>query len=117
MLPLNIFLSWPAVRVVYRRRADRGGMEQADAWELRPGENGPESAAPGATTARHFINELVKNAATGSETAGEKMKALAMHLLEAQGWERVKDIRESLTESMLTSAITPRWGSLMSARL
>jgi len=47
----------------------------------------------------------------------EKMKALAMHLLEAQGWERVKDIRESLTEPMLTSAITPRWGSLMSARL
>ena len=47
-------------------------MEQADAWELLPGENGPESAAPGATTARHFINELVKNAATGSETAGEK---------------------------------------------
>ena len=92
-------------------------MEQADAWELLPGENGPESAAPGATTARHFINELVKNAATGSETAGEKMKALAMHLLEVQGWERVKDIRESLTEPMLTSAITPRWGSLMSARL
>ena len=86
-------------------------MEQADAWELRPGENGPETAAPGATTARHFINELVKNAATGSETAGAKLKALAMHLLEAQGWECVKDIRESLTEPMLASAIILRDGA------
>ena len=56
-------------------------MERADAWELRPGENGPETAAPDATTARHFVDELVKHAGHGNEAAGAKMKTLAMHLL------------------------------------
>ena len=58
-------------------------MDRADAWELRPGENGPETAAPDATTARHFVDELelVKHAGHGNEAAGAKMKTLAMHLL------------------------------------
>ena len=48
-------------------------MERADAWELRPGENGPETAAPDATTARHFVlDELVKHAGHGNEAAGAK---------------------------------------------
>ena len=57
------------------------GIERADAWELRPGENGPETAAPDATTARHFVDELVQHAGHGNEAAGVKMKTLAMHLL------------------------------------
>ena len=79
------------------------GMERADAWELRPGENGPETAAPDATTARHFVlDELVKHAGHGNEAAGAKMKTLAMHLLNEQDCENigeiqnVRDIRESL---------------------
>ena len=75
------------------------GIERADAWELRPGENGPETAAPDATTARHFVDELVKHAGHGNEAAGAKMKTLAMHLLNEQGWENVRDmehVRESL---------------------
>ena len=78
------------------------GIERADAWELRPGENGPETAAPDATTARHFVDELVQHAGHGNEAAGAKMKTLAMHLLNEQGLENagdiqnVRDIRESL---------------------
>ena len=78
------------------------GIERADAWELRPGENGPETAAPDATTARHFVDKLVKHAGNGNEAAGAKMKSLAMHLLNEQGLENagdiqnVRDIRESL---------------------
>ena len=77
----------------------RFGMERADAWELRPGENGPETAAPDATTARHFVDELVKHAGHGNEAAGAKMKTLAMHLLNEQGWENVRD-RENVRESL-----------------
>ena len=116
MLPLNIFLSWPAAS---RIAAPRGSRRHGASRRLgaASGRERPGVGRAWCDDRPSFINELVKNAATGSETAGEKMKALAMHLLEAQGWERVKDIRESLTEPMLTSAITPRWGSLMSARL
>jgi len=74
-------------------------MERADAWELRPGENGPETAAPDATTTRHFVDELVKHAGHGNEGAGAKMKTLAMHLLNEQGWENVRD-RENVRESL-----------------
>ena len=77
----------------------RFGMERADAWELRPGENGPETAAPDATTTRHFVDELVKHAGHGNEAAGAKMKTLAMHLLNEQGWENVRD-RENVRESL-----------------
>lgn len=80
-------------------------MQRDDAWELRPGDNGPETAAPDATSARRFVDELVKYTGHGNEAAGVKMKTLAMHLLNEQGWENVRDIRESLTATMLSTAM------------
>ena len=80
-------------------------MAQTDAWALVPGDNGPTTAAPGTTRAVHFVKQLVENAAQAGTQPGLKMQALAMHLLEEQGWETVEDIRNSLTEPMLTAAI------------
>ena len=88
-----------------RRHHISFGMQRDDAWELRPGDNGPETAAPDATSARHFVDELVKYTGHGNEAAGVKMKTLAMHLLNEQGWENVRDIRESLTATMLSTAM------------
>ena len=80
-------------------------MAQTDAWALVPGDNGPTTAAPGTTRAVHFVKQLVENAAQAGQQPGLKMQSLAMHLLEEQGWETVEDIRNSLTEPMLTAAI------------
>ena len=54
---------WQAVGSLPNRASARPcQLAPCRSWELRPGDNGPETAAPGATTDRHFINELEKNA-------------------------------------------------------
>lgn len=79
-------------------------MVPAAAWELVPGALGPTVAAPGSTTAVHFVQQLQANSALAGPEAGENMRKLCLRLLTLQGWETVDDIREGVTEAMLTAA-------------
>ena len=74
------------------------------AWELVPGVFDPMVTAPGTTTAVHFIGCLVANSALAGPEAGENMRKLCLRLLTAEGWESVDDIREGVTDGMLTTA-------------
>lgn len=75
------------------------------AWELVPGEQGfPMVVAPGTTTAVHFVQQLQANSALAGPEAGEMMRKLTHRVLTLQGWESVDDIREGVTEAMLTAA-------------
>ena len=80
-------------------------MAMVSAWELVPGEQGfPVVAAPGTTTAVHFVQQLQANSALAGPEAGEMMRKLTHRILTLQGWESVDDIREGVTEVMLTAA-------------
>ena len=79
-------------------------MVPTDAWKLIPGVLGPTVAAPGTTTAVHFVQQLQANSALAGPEAGENMRKLCLRLLTLEGWETVDDIREGVTEVMLTAA-------------
>ena len=49
-------------------------MVPAAAWELVPGALGPTVAAPGSTTAVHFVQQLQANSALAGPEAGENMR-------------------------------------------
>lgn len=74
-------------------------------WQLNLNANClPDSMAPGSTMAFHFIEQLVANSARNGSEAAENMRKFGQRLLADQGWQSVEDIRNGVTEPMLSTA-------------